>query len=107
MVQEVFKQLLEAEQSAEAIVDSAQAERDRMIATAHEEVQVAQAQFEAHLPAIRADHLQAAHERAARTISDLNRQNGESQHALRQMAQLHEQTALDAALSVLLDPDKG
>ena len=107
MVQEVFKQLLEAEQQAEAIVDAAQAERDGMIAAAHEEARHAEAQFEAHLPALRADHLQAARERAARTVSDLNQHNSERQHELRQLAQLHEQMALDAALSLLFDPGKG
>lgn len=106
-MEEVLKHLLETEQQAEALVDSAQAERDRIVAAAQEDVHAAEQRLEARLPELRQSFLKKAEERAAQSIAELTRRAGERQRALRDVAEQHEREALAAALALLTDPDQG
>ncbi len=105
-MEDVLKRLLEAEQQAEALVDAAQAERDRIIAGAEAEARAAEAQLEARLPELRAGFLEKARERAEQSIAELTRRAHERQHALRQTAQAREADAVEAALALILDPSR-
>lgn len=106
-MEEVLKRLLEIEHQAEALVDAAQAERDRIISVAQEEAQAAERQLEARLPELRASFLSKGEERADQAIAELTRRGAERQRELRRLAEAHEQDALAAALALLTDPDKG
>lgn len=101
-----LKRLLETEARAQAMIDAAAAERRRIIdealATAHE----AEARFAASRGELRAPYLKDAEARAAQAIAELTRKYQERQRGLREMAARHEQSAIDAALALLLDPKR-
>lgn len=99
-----LQRLLAAEARAQSVIDAASHERQRMIdealATAHE----AESRFEARRAELRAPFLNEAQGRADQAVAELSRKYGERQRTLRELASRHESEAVDAALSVLLDP---
>jgi vacuolar-type H+-ATPase subunit H len=99
-----LKRLLEAEARAQAIIDAAGKERQRMLDAALASVHEAEARFEAGRADLRAPFLKEAHSRADQAVAELTRKYEERQRNLRAMASRHEQEAVDAALSLLLDP---
>ena len=96
--------LLEAEARAQAIIDSAQHERQRMIDDALAAARNAEARFEADRSELRAPFLSEAQERAEQAVAELSRKVGERQRTLRELASRHEPEAVEAALTLLLDP---
>jgi vacuolar-type H+-ATPase subunit H len=105
-MEEVLKRLLEIERQAEALVDAAQAERDRIVTAAQEEAHAAAQQLEARLPELRASFLHKAEERAEQAIAEVTRRATERQRELRRLAEAHEADALAAALALLTDSGK-
>ena len=99
-----LQRLLEAEARAQALIESASHERERMIEATLAAVRDAEARFETGRAALRAPFLQEAKGRAEQAIAELSRKYGERQRSLREMASRHESEAVDAALSLLLDP---
>ena len=99
-----LQRLLEAEARAQALIESASHERERMIEATLAAVRDAEARFETGRAALRAPFLQDAQGRAEQAIAELSRKYGERQRSLREMASRHESEAVDAALSLLLDP---
>jgi vacuolar-type H+-ATPase subunit H len=103
-MEDTLKKLLEAEARAQASVDAADRERERLIAEALGEAREAEARFEADKADIRAPYLREAEARAEQGVAELTRKYKERQHALRVLADKHEAEAVGAALELLLDP---
>lgn len=105
-MEDVLKRLLDTEHKAEALVDAAHAERDRILDAAQAEARAAEAQLEARLPELRAGFLSKASERAGQAITEITRRTNERQRDLRVLAESHEQEALAAALALLTDTSR-
>ncbi len=103
-MEDQLKRLLEAEARAQAIIEAASHERQRMLDLALAGVHEAESRFEASRADLRAPFLKEAHGRAEQAVAELSRKYEERQRNLRDMASRHEQEAVDAALSLLLDP---
>lgn len=99
-----LQRLLEAEARAEAVIDAASRERQRMIDAALAAVREAEARFEAGRSELRAPFLHEAQMRAEQAAAELARKYAERQRTLRELAARHESEAVDAALTLLLDP---
>lgn len=99
-----LQRLLETEARAQAVIDDASRERQRMIDDALAHVRDAEARFDTSRAELRAPFLNEAQGRADQTVAELSRKYGESQRSLRELASRNESEAVDAALSLLLDP---
>jgi len=99
-----LQRLLETEARAQAVIQDASHERQRMIEDALAAVRDAEARFEAGRAEIRAPFLNEAQGRAEQAVAELTRKYGERQRTLRELAARHESEAVDAALTLLLDP---
>lgn len=99
-----LQRLLDAEARAQAVIDAASHERQRMIDDALAAVRGAEARFEAGRAELRAPFLHEAQGRAEQAVAELSRKFGERQRTLRDLAMRHESEAVDAALTLLLDP---
>lgn len=100
-----LQRLLEAEARAQAVIDAASRERQRMIEEALAAVRDAEARFESGRAELRAPYLDEAQGRAEQAVAELSRKYGERQRTLRDLASRHEAEAVDAALTLLLDPN--
>ncbi len=99
-----LQRLLEAEARAQAVIDAASQERRRIVDDALVAVRDAEARFEVGRVKLRAPFLNEAHGRADQAAAELSRKYGERQRNLRDLAVRHESEAVNAALSLLLDP---
>ena len=99
-----MQRLLETEARAQAVIQDASHERQRMIEDALAAVRDAEARFEAGRAEIRAPFLNEAQGRAEQAVAELTRKYAERQRTLRELAARHESEAVDAALTLLLDP---
>ncbi|MCX7891615.1 MAG: hypothetical protein N2544_04490 [Burkholderiales bacterium] len=105
-MEDALKRLLEAERQADAEVARASAERERTIGEALEQARRAEAQFAAGIAELRAPYLKQAEERAATAIAELRKKYDERGRALRAQAEAREAAAVDAAVALLLDPQR-
>ena len=96
--------LLEAETRAQAVIDSADRERQRIIDETLAAVSSTEARFMAGRAELRAPFLNEAQGHAEQAVAELTRKYAERQRTLRDLAARHESEAVDAALNVLLDP---
>lgn len=99
-----LQRLLDAEARAQAVIDAASHERQRMIDDALAAVRDAEARFEAGRAELKAPFLHEAQGRAEQAVAELSRKFGERQRTLRDLAMRHESEAVDAAMTLLLDP---
>lgn len=99
-----LQRLLDAEARAQAVIDDASRERKRMMDEALAAVRDAEARFDAGRVELRTPYLHEAQERADQAVAELSRKYGERQRMLRELAARHESEAVDAALTLLLDP---
>jgi hypothetical protein len=103
-VDDQLQRLLETEARAQAVIDAASHERQHMIEDALAAVRSAEARFEAGRAELRTPFLNEAQGRADQAVAELTRKYGERQRTLRELALRHEAEAVDAALTLLLDP---
>jgi len=103
-VADPLQRLLDAEAHAQAVIDEANRERQRMMDDALAAVRDAEARFDAGRAELRAPYLQEAQGRADQAVAELARKYGERQRMLRELAARHESEAVDTALTLLLDP---
>ncbi len=103
-MEDPLKRLLEAEARAQGIIDAASEERQRILDAALASAREAESRFEAGRVDLRAPFMKEARGRADQAVAELARKYEERQRALREMASRHEQEAVDAALTLLLDP---
>lgn len=105
-MEEILKRLLDAEAKAEEIVEAANGKREHVISQALENSRAAEARFEARIPEIQTSFSERAEERASQAVAELQRRYEERHRYLRELAETHEQEALEAAIAVILDPAK-
>ena len=103
-VDDQLQRLLEAEARAQALIDGANQERQRILEAALAAVRDAEARYESGRAELRAPFLNEAHARAEQAIAELSRKYGERHRTLCELAAGHESEAVDAALDLLLDP---
>jgi vacuolar-type H+-ATPase subunit H len=103
-VEDALKRLLDAEAKAEAIIEGAAQERERLINEALESARETEARFEAGIQDLRGPYLKEAESRSEQAVGELTRKYEERQRALRELATRHEEEAVAAALGLLLDP---
>ncbi|HEY0663486.1 MAG TPA: hypothetical protein VGD18_02640 [Thiobacillaceae bacterium] len=101
-----LQRLLDAEVRAQAVIDAASRARQGMIDAALAASRDAEARFEAGRSELRAPFLHEAQMRAEQAVAELARKYAERQRTLRDLASRHEAEAVDAALSLLLDPEQ-
>lgn len=99
-----LQRLLETEARAQAVIDAASQEGQRMIEDALTAARDAEARFDAGRAELRAPFLHEAQGRADQAVAELARKYGDHQRTLRELASRHEAEAVDAALTLLLDP---
>jgi len=99
-----LQRLLETEARAQGIIDDASRQRQHLIDEALAAAREAEARFEAGRGELRAPFLHEAQGRAEQAVAELARKYGERQRMLRELASRHETEAVDAALTLLLDP---
>jgi len=105
-MEDELQRLLDTELQAEALVREADAKREHMIRQALEDARLAETQFEARLPELRASFLEKARERAAQAEAEQDRRYEEWRQQLQQLAQQREAEAIRAAVALLTDPDR-
>ncbi len=103
-MEDPLQHLLDAEARAQAVIDSANQERQRVVDDALAAAREAEARFEAGRTDLRAPFLEEARGRAEQGVAELTRKYGERQRTLRELASRHESEAVDAALALMLDP---
>ncbi|MGD8349488.1 MAG: ATPase [Gammaproteobacteria bacterium] len=98
-----LKDLLTAETDAEAIVSAGEEERDRIIQKALEDAQDLERQFLDRLPEMQESFMEKAQSRAEQTIAEVKLRYDERNKMLRELADRHEQEALDLCVELILD----
>ncbi|MHB8455085.1 MAG: ATPase [Acidiferrobacterales bacterium] len=104
-MEDELKRLLDAELRAEALVEEANRERDRLIHQAREDARAAEQRFETRIPELRNVFLGKAEERAVKAVAEMTRRYEERREHLRAMARDHEREAIASAIALLIDPD--
>ena len=97
-----LKELLDVEQQAEQIVRDAEQQREAIKRKAIEDANANIAQFNARLPELHQSFLDKANERARQSIAELKLHYDEHNQQLREMAEKHQQEALQHAFSYLV-----
>lgn len=105
-MEDTLKRLLDAELQAQALVDKAFTERDRLLQQAQQEVKVAEQRFEKRVPEIHASFLSKAEQRAEQETAELQRRLQEKQLELERMARQRMDDAVQAALALLVGSDR-
>lgn len=106
MPDSTLQRLLETEARAQAIIDDASRERQRIVDDALAAARDSEARFDANRAELRAPYVAEAHGRAEQAVAELTRKYAERQRTLRDLSARHESEAVDAALALLLDPAK-
>lgn len=99
-----LQRLLEAESRAQARIDEASQQRQHLIEEALASAREAEKRFESGRTSLRAPFLDEARGHAEQAVGELTRKYGERQRTLRELASRHESEAVDAALSLLINP---
>jgi V/A-type H+/Na+-transporting ATPase subunit G/H len=103
-MEDALKRLLDAEAQAEAIIEDASRERERLINQALDEAREVEARFDANKPGMRTPFLKEAEARSEQAVVELTRKYEERQRSLRDLSARHEEEAVAAAMGLLLDP---
>ena len=106
MADETLKRLLNAEMEAKQIVTRADEERQAIVEQAKRDARAEQQQYADRIADLRASFRGQAERRAQQTITAMQRRFEEQELALRSSAKLHEQLALDEAISVITGTPK-
>ena len=103
-MEEALRLLLETDQRAEEIARKADREREHLIQEALQEARRDEAQFEARIPEMHGAFVEKAETRAKQTVNELRKRYDERHSKLRQQAEERETEAVQAALSLMIDP---
>lgn len=104
---DMLKRLLEVELRAEKLVEEAKAKREEITRQALEDARRAEDRFSARIPEIRGAFMEKAQARATQTIRELQRRYDERNKELRLMGEQHERDAIEAAVAIIVSPEKG
>jgi vacuolar-type H+-ATPase subunit H len=101
-----LKDLLSAETEAEDIVSQGEKERDAIIRKALADAADMEKRFRERLPDMRQSFLDKARQHAGQTIAELKLRNDERNKHIRELAERHEDEAVELALKLLLDLER-
>jgi hypothetical protein len=102
---DTLQRLLEAEMRAEQIAQQAEAEREGVIQSALLEARAEEDRFRARVPDLHRAFIAKSEERAEQTIAELKRRYDERHVQLRDLAEQHEDAALEAAFKILISAE--
>jgi len=100
-----LQRLLDAEVRAERIAQLAEAEQEKIIQDALAEAHAQEDRFRASIPELHRSFIDKAEERAEQTVAELKRRYDERHTQLRDLAEQHEDQALQAAFKVLISAE--
>ena len=103
----MLKRLLEVELRAAKLVEEAEAKREEIIRQALADARRAEKRFSARIPEIRGAFMEKAQARASQTIRELQRRYDERNKELRRMRERHERDAIETAVAMIIDSEKG
>jgi V/A-type H+/Na+-transporting ATPase subunit G/H len=106
-MEDILKQLLDAEVQAEKLVAEAEAKYAQIMQQTRDETRAVETRYEALVPDLRAAHEAKAKDRAAQTIAELKRRYDERQREQHNLAEQRSNDALEAAVAILIDPARG
>ena len=101
-----LKDLLQAEQEAEAIVSRGEQARDQIVQKSLDDAREMEQQFEARLPEMQRSFADKAQHRAEQTIAEMKLRYDERSKMLRELAARHEKEALEHAVEFILDSNQ-
>ncbi|AGA90282.1 hypothetical protein Thimo_1493 [Thioflavicoccus mobilis 8321] len=101
-----LQRLLDAEMRAERIAQQAEAEQEKIVQAAVKEARAEEERLTARIPELHRTQIDKAQERAEQTVAELKRRYDERHARLRDMAEQHEEDALEAAFQILIDPER-
>lgn len=101
-----LKRLLDAEQRAQRMVDDALEQQEKQLLKAREEAHEAEVRFKNAMRELRLSLDSKAEEEAARNIAELERRSEERKQELQSMAEQYRAQASEAAIGILVDPDR-
>ena len=104
-MEDTLKRLLDAENSAGDMVRKAQAESERVIEAAVKEAGQQEERFQNRIPELHASFIEKSDQRALQSVAEMERRFDETLAQLREAAEAHEDTALEAAFRTLLGRD--
>jgi V/A-type H+/Na+-transporting ATPase subunit G/H len=104
---DTLQRLLNAELRAQEIAQRAEQERQRTVQQAQDEARVEEQRFVARIPDLHYSFIEKAESRAGQTIKELKRRYDERHARLRDLAEEHEEEALEAALKLLTVMERG
>jgi len=104
-MENVLQRLLAAELKARDVVDTAKKERDRLVSEARDEVKRAEQRFETRVPEIYSSFTDKAEDRALTQINELERRYHERRDLLITISEQHQQQAIGAVLSLILNAE--
>lgn len=104
-MEDTLKRLLDAEQQAQARIEKAERERDRIIEQAWQEAHDAETRFEQRMDELRQSKLENSDEQAEQEVGELKRDHDHQLKKLEERARRHHRSALQQTLDWLLDPE--
>ena len=99
---DTLQRLLEAEVRAEKIAQQAEAEQENIIQGALMEARAEEERFISRVPDLHRSFIKKAQERSEQTVAELKRRYDERHVQLRDLAEQHEDEALEAAFEALV-----
>ena len=106
-MEDTLKRLLDAEVKAQAQVDEAQKQRDRLVSQAREEARNAERRFNKRIPGIQDSFRGKAEERARQSIAEMQRRYEERGARIKEAAEKATDTAVTAAMERFLGVSAG
>jgi vacuolar-type H+-ATPase subunit H len=101
-VDDALKRLLAAEDAASELVNKAQTDSERLIQSALQEANQQEERFQSRIPELHTSFVEKSDQRANQTVAEMERRFDERLVQLREAAEQHEDTALEAAFAALL-----
>lgn len=106
-MEDIITRLLETELQAEALVAEAKHKHDQQMQQAQDDARAAEATFELRVPELRNQYVVKERERAAQTIAELKRRYEERHREQHLLAEQRAAEALESAMAILLDAERG
>jgi V/A-type H+-transporting ATPase subunit G/H len=102
---DTLRRLLDAEVRAERIAHEAELEQESIIRDALAEAHALEERFRAGIPDLHRSHIEKAEQRAEQTVAELQRRYEERYRQLRELAEQHQDEALEAAFKILISAE--
>ncbi|CAK0757529.1 H+-ATPase, subunit H [Gammaproteobacteria bacterium] len=102
----ILKRLLDAETKAQHLLNQTESECERIVHEALANAQAAAERFTIRVPEIQSSFIDNARGRAAQAVDEMRRRHEDRLILLKQLAREHQEKAIEAALTVVLDSEQ-